>query len=64
MRFEPDADIKCSDWGVDYLKYDDYAGVESLLNPLQVGFGAMRDALKRTGRNILFSLFEWGSKFP
>jgi len=30
----------------------------------QVRFGRMRDALKRTGRDILYSLCQWGSQFP
>ncbi|KAI5852790.1 glycoside hydrolase superfamily [Morchella snyderi] len=51
-------------WGIDYLKYDNCAGAESYYHPPQVRFGEMRDALKSTGREILFSLCEWGYMFP
>jgi alpha-galactosidase len=44
-------------WGVDYLKYDNCnnQGVD-----WQVRYNAMRDALKATGRAIVYSLCEWG----
>src|SRR3954469_1566947 len=44
-------------WGVDYLKYDNCnnQGV-----PYQQRYNAMRDALARTGRPIVYSLCEWG----
>ncbi|AEW98006.1 secreted alpha-galactosidase [Streptantibioticus cattleyicolor NRRL 8057 = DSM 46488] len=44
-------------WGVDYLKYDNCnnQGV-----PYQQRYDAMRDALKATGRPIVYSLCEWG----
>jgi alpha-galactosidase len=46
-------------WGVDYLKYDNCnnTGV-----PAQTRYTAMRDALKATGRPILFSLCNWGQE--
>jgi alpha-galactosidase len=46
-------------WGVDYLKYDNCnnTGV-----PAQTRYTAMRDALARTGRPILFSLCSWGQE--
>jgi alpha-galactosidase len=44
-------------WGVDYLKYDN-CNNEGL--PLQPRYEAMRDALKATGRPIVFSLCVWG----
>jgi alpha-galactosidase len=44
-------------WGVDYLKYDNCnnQGV-----PWEQRYDAMRDALKNTGRAIVFSMCEWG----
>jgi alpha-galactosidase len=44
-------------WGVDYLKYDNCnnQGV-----PYEQRYNAMRDALARTGRPIVYSLCEWG----
>ena len=49
-------------WGVDYLKYDncgDYHGETYLQR-----YTAMRDALARSGRRIVYSLCEWGNKDP
>ncbi|MDN3351313.1 alpha-galactosidase [Actinomadura sp. DC4] len=44
-------------WGIDYLKYDNCnnQGV-----PHEQRYNAMRDALARTGRPIVYSLCEWG----
>ncbi|WP_328536175.1 glycoside hydrolase family 27 protein [Streptomyces sp. NBC_00344] len=48
-------------WGVDYLKYDNCnnTGVDA-----QQRYKAMGDALKATGRPILYSICEWGSNQP
>jgi alpha-galactosidase len=48
-------------WGVDYLKYDWCAneGVDP-----KIGYPTMRDALRATGRPILFSMCEWGKNQP
>ncbi|KJK55511.1 NPCBM/NEW2 domain-containing protein [Saccharothrix sp. ST-888] len=48
-------------WGVDYLKYDNCnnQGVDA-----KSRYQAMRDALRATGRPILFSICEWGSTQP
>jgi alpha-galactosidase len=55
-----DANLFAS-WGVDYLKYDNCnnQGVDA-----QQRYKAMRDALKATGRPIVFSLCEWGQNKP
>ena len=48
-------------WGVDYLKYDwCNTGTEDA----QAAYTTMSDALKATGRPIVFSLCEWGSHKP
>jgi alpha-galactosidase len=48
-------------WGVDYLKYDwCHAGTMDA----QAAYQTMRDALRATGRPILFSLCEWGTSRP
>jgi alpha-galactosidase len=48
-------------WGVDYLKYDwCNTGTENA----QAAYSTMRDALKASGRPIVFSLCEWGSNKP
>ncbi len=46
-------------WGVDYLKYDNCNnnGISA-----QSRYTAMRDALAATGRQILFSLCNWGQE--
>lgn len=52
-----------AEWGVDYLKYDycyapeDRASAERL-------YRKMSDALKATGRPIVFSICEWGQRRP
>jgi alpha-galactosidase len=55
---QADANLFAS-WGVDYLKYDNCnnTGVAA-----QTRYTAMRDALARTGRPILFSLCSWGQE--
>ena len=53
-----------AEWGVDYLKYDNcglfHAGTESP----QVRFNVMRDALLNSGRDIYYSICQWGWQFP
>ncbi|MGW0767702.1 NPCBM/NEW2 domain-containing protein [Streptomyces sp. NPDC002676] len=50
-----------ADWGVDYLKYDNCnnLGVDA-----QSRYKTMRDALKATGRPIVYSICEWGENKP
>ncbi len=50
-----------ADWGVDYLKYDNCnnQGVDA-----KQRYTTMRDALKATGRPILYSICEWGENKP
>ncbi|MFK0108878.1 NPCBM/NEW2 domain-containing protein [Streptomyces sp. NPDC091217] len=50
-----------ADWGVDYLKYDNCnnQGMDAKQRYL-----TMRDALKATGRPIVFSICEWGENKP
>lgn len=50
-----------ADWGVDYLKYDNCnnQGVDAKQRYL-----AMRDALRATGRPIVYSICEWGQNKP
>ncbi len=57
---QQDANLWAS-WGVDYLKYDNCnnQGVAA-----QTRYKAMGDALKATGRPILYSICEWGSNQP
>jgi alpha-galactosidase len=50
-----------ADWGVDYLKYDNCnnQGVDA-----RQRYTTMRDALKATGRPIVYSICEWGDNRP
>jgi alpha-galactosidase len=48
-------------WGVDYLKYD-WCSTQGLQAP--AAYKKMSDALRATGRPILFSLCEWGNSRP
>jgi alpha-galactosidase len=48
-------------WGVDYLKYDwCHTGKRNA----EEAYATMRDALKASGRPILFSMCEWGTAKP
>ncbi|XP_062189714.1 alpha-galactosidase 3 isoform X2 [Phragmites australis] len=55
-----DADLFAS-WGVDYLKYDNCYNLG--IKP-QKRYPPMRDALNSTGRQIFYSLCEWGQDDP
>ena len=46
-----------AEWGIDYLKYDN---CNNQNRPAVERYKAMGDALKATGRPIVFSLCEWG----
>jgi alpha-galactosidase len=48
-------------WGVDYLKYDwcYTTGVDP-----RIAYTTLRDALRATGRPIVFSMCEWGRSTP
>ncbi len=48
-------------WGVDYLKYD--WCYTTNVNP-KGAYALMRNALRKAGRPILFSMCEWGSSKP
>ena len=50
-----------AEWGVDYLKYD-WCNTEGIQQ--RVAYQAMRDALVKAGRPIVFSMCEWGSSQP
>eukprot|EP00475_Leptophrys_vorax_P006738 TRINITY_DN14203_c0_g1_i1.p1 TRINITY_DN14203_c0_g1~~TRINITY_DN14203_c0_g1_i1.p1 ORF type:complete len:381 (-),score=32.53 TRINITY_DN14203_c0_g1_i1:251-1393(-) len=50
-----------AEWEVDYLKYDNCFSGEL---PIEKRYRAMRDALENTGREIFYSMCEWGLKDP
>jgi alpha-galactosidase len=54
-----------ADWGIDYLKYDNCNNAGSSTKEQYVArYSAMRDALARTGRPIVYSICEWGVNDP
>jgi len=57
---QQDANLFAS-WGVDYLKYDNCnnTGTDAIQR-----YTKMRDALKATGRPIVYSICEWGENKP
>lgn len=52
-----------ADWGFDLLKYD-YCGAPPAAEEAQRRYTAMGNALKESGRNILFYMCEWGPREP
>ncbi len=48
-------------WGIDYLKYDNCNNQNV---DARTRYGAMRDALRATGRPIVYSICEWGRTGP
>ncbi|MEU4744248.1 glycoside hydrolase family 27 protein, partial [Actinosynnema sp. NPDC023658] len=50
-----------ADWGVDYLKYDNCYNEN---RPALDRYRAMGEALRKTGRDIVYSLCEWGQNKP
>ncbi|GAA4970949.1 NPCBM/NEW2 domain-containing protein [Nonomuraea thailandensis] len=54
-----------ADWGVDYLKYDNCNNQSDGSQEDYVRrYTAMRQALDRTGRTIVYSICEWGTSQP
>lgn len=53
-----------ADWGIDYLKYDNCGGFHAGTHTQQERFQTMSSALRKTGRDILYSLCQWGHQFP
>ena len=52
---------KFAEWGIDYLKYDNCNNEN---RPALDRYRAMGEALKATGRPIVYSLCEWGQNRP
>jgi len=50
-----------ADWGVDYLKYD---WCLTGTRDAEEAYTLMADALRETGRDIVFSMCEWGTAKP
>ncbi len=52
-----------AEWGVDILKYD-YCGAPADVASAKARYGAMGNALKNSGRNIILYICEWGPREP
>ncbi|MES2278131.1 MAG: alpha-galactosidase [Bacteroidota bacterium] len=50
-------------WGIDYLKYD-YCNAPADMATAFERYKKMGDALKKTGRPIVYSICEWGQRKP
>jgi alpha-galactosidase len=59
---EQDAQLWAS-WGFDFLKYD-YCNAPEDQATARERYARMGEALRNTGREILYSLCEWGSRSP
>jgi alpha-galactosidase len=59
---EKDDAAQFARWGVDYLKYDNCGDHRRQTYPQR--YTAMRDALARSGRAIVYSICEWGNLAP
>ena len=63
LHFE-DQDAKTfASWEIDYLKYD-YCGAPPDSVSAKTRYKAMGDALRKSGRDITFSICEWGDRYP
>ncbi len=52
-----------ADWGIDYLKYD-YCNAPEDVTTAFTRYKKMGDALKKTGRPIIYAICEWGPRKP
>lgn len=59
--FEQNDARRYASWDVDYLKYD-WCYADGIAP--QSAYGAMRDALIKAGRPVVFSICEWGKSQP
>ncbi len=52
-----------AEWGIDFLKFD-WCHAEDTRANAEYRYGRMSQALKATGRDIIFSICEWGHHSP
>ncbi len=52
-----------AEWGIDYLKYD-YCNAPVDVETAFIRYKKMGDALKATGRPIVYAICEWGQRQP
>jgi alpha-galactosidase len=63
LGFEEQDAKTFASWGIDYLKYD-YCHAPSDSNTAKIRYKKMADALRNGGRDIVFSICEWGGRQP
>ncbi len=63
LGFEEQDARTFASWDIDYLKYD-YCHAPADSNTAKVRYKAMGDALKKSGRKIIFGICEWGERKP
>lgn len=63
LNFEEQDAKTFASWGIDYLKYD-YCNAPTDSNTAKIRYKKMADALRNSGRNIVFSICEWGDRQP
>jgi alpha-galactosidase len=61
--FEEQDAVTFAEWGIDYLKYD-YCNAPEDSVTAKTRYKAMANALRNSGREIAFSICEWGHRFP
>jgi alpha-galactosidase len=61
LNYEYQDAVTYASWGIDYLKYD-WCHTKGL--NAQTAYTTMRDAIRKAGRPMLFSLCEWGENAP
>jgi len=63
LHFEEQDAKTFASWGIDYLKYD-YCGAPEDVETAKNRYKTMADALRKSGRDIVFGICEWGGRKP
>jgi len=63
LGFEEQDAKTFASWGIDYLKYD-YCGAPKDSNTAKIRYTKMAEALRQSGRDIVFGICEWGDRKP
>jgi len=63
LGFEEQDAKTFASWDIDYLKYD-YCHAPPDSNTAKIRYKAMGDALKKSGREIIYGVCEWGERQP
>lgn len=63
LHFEEQDAKTFASWGIDYLKYD-YCGAPEDVETAKSRYKTMADALRNSGRTIVFGICEWGGRKP